>query len=75
MVYALTKLRIIGELPKTFGVHFAPNASPSPHTLVLKKSSHLGKRKRKIILFLHFAGLVLTGKGLDRTFQPPPVCQ
>ena len=75
MVYALTKLRIIGELPKLSGCTSLPMRQHSPHTLVLKKSSHLGKRKRKIILFLHFAGLVLTGKGLDRTFQAPPVCQ
>lgn len=47
MVYALTKLRIIGELPKLSGCTSLPMRQHSPHTLVLKKSSHLGKRKRE----------------------------
>lgn len=47
MVFALTKLRIIGELPKLSGCTSLPMRQHSPHTLVLKKSNHLGKRKRK----------------------------
>lgn len=47
MVYALTKLRIIGELPKLSGCTSLPMRLHPPHTLVLKKSNHLGKRKRK----------------------------